>query len=88
MFIGISCSPVFSWNSKQSFALYSNCSKKTNGEQVPWLSASLTGKFCFASCEQGNLQKQLVKLLKPLSPINTHFWYVNCIFFSLTQVMT
>jgi len=29
-------------------------SKKTNGEQVPWQSASLTGKFCFGSCEQGN----------------------------------
>ncbi len=29
-------------------------SKKTKGEQVPWQSASLTGKFCFGNCEQGN----------------------------------
>ena len=32
-------------------------SKKTNGEQVPWQSASLTGKFCFGSCEQGNYSR-------------------------------
>ncbi len=29
-------------------------SKKTKGEQVPWQSASLTGKFCFGDCQQGN----------------------------------
>jgi uncharacterized caspase-like protein len=53
---GLSISDMFTW-------VRQKVHEDTNGEQTPWESVSLTGKFCFAGCQDQFAKKREQELL-------------------------